>query len=555
MKKPSIFSSFSSVVGIILGILGVSFILYSLYILFFIPLKQDLINILPSKDFQFILIAGENNNNIPDDITNQLPFPIPHKGAIVLYKENLDFISITPELNTTKTLGNKICKNSHQYDFCTSSKNSVALYQIIEAIENENPSLLTLDIFEDNSSFFSDENTYSFAGTTSFLEKNIEQLPLATSKEKKFIKQSLSLSADSLPYFSGRISVKNKKYEIQFQKKNISHSNSDEDTLSIFPSSINNKIISSSYIYPNISSYIYVRKPKFFLNYIQKNSDEKSLPKTISLYHNGKEWVSSFFSHKAIWDEDIEPLLATDILFMNSNEGSGIISLLPNETIGNKFYERFYDILLEISSEIVPEKQGVALKDGTMIYEIFPSEKNVKIVKNETNKADDMKFAFFITKDPSAKKEKIFAIAQKNETLIIADSKKFIENIKRKKSEKKNFSIPLEKEIFFALGITNEIPEKKKNLKNKKDIRTDENKEMNKDLEIEKIAENIVGIDKKSPIKKMEIIGKETEKNLIFSGTIEWNNDFFITNITKRIEQEKENNKEIEKIEKIEEKK
>jgi len=99
----------------------------------------------------------------------------------------------------------------------------------------------------------------------------------------------------------------------------------------------------------------------------------------VELYTRFGNTIRHFLEKKVSLSDDIQPLFLNDMIIQWKEETFSTIFSLPSESIARGLFKKYHDILLEYAQLSVPEKKGFPLQDGSMIYEIVPSSKNVEI--------------------------------------------------------------------------------------------------------------------------------------------------------------------------------
>ena len=373
--------------GFIFGATGIGLLAYSTYIYFFLPAKQELPQILPSENFEFIAFQSSETENIHyKNIQKKTSFYTPQKNeTVVSYfnteKNRSELIIITEKkYSKTKNHNNLLCKEIKKYKFCTSTENTETLAFVLNFItQKKKKTLATLPFFRNI-----DISNTLFFGTSEFLIKNIEASEANTENTKNITKLFI-FAQDVIPYFSGNII--NNTIALQLHKNNTSLIfNNNSQHLEALISSIDTLN----------SNYIYVSQPQKIIELIQKNTISKNFVNQTSEYKKFTTLFSNLFKNKISYFNDIEPLLQANIFI---NEKFVAISFV-NKKIAQKSYEKYYKILQEISEEIIPEKKCFTLSDSSEVCEIFPSEKNV-------NRKTENGYTTFTTKTNTTNEERI----------------------------------------------------------------------------------------------------------------------------------------------------
>jgi len=124
--------------GFIFGAIGIGLFAFSTYVYFFLPTKQELPQILPSENFEFIAFQSLEKNNIHyKNIQKKTSFYTPQNNeTVVSYfnskKNRSELIIITEKNNETENHKNLLCKEIKKYTFCTSTENT----EILEFVSN-----------------------------------------------------------------------------------------------------------------------------------------------------------------------------------------------------------------------------------------------------------------------------------------------------------------------------------------------------------------------------------------------------------------------------------
>ncbi len=437
----------SKIVGSILGTIGIGLFVYSGYIYFFTPLKQELIQILPAENFEFIAFNSSEYKNI----TKKFSFYFPQKKdeTVVSYfnkEKNKSELIIISKITKNTDTKNLLCEEVKKYNVCTSHQNSETLLTVINFIKNNTTqktqnNLKTLNDIQ----IIHDNITNSlFLGTSNFLIKNIDKI---NNSNRQDIKNLLILLQDNTPYFSGNIS-ENKQIIFNLHKNNNSkiiknNTKYNTNTLQQITQNISDK------------NYLYIYSPQQIIKLIHNNKISKNFATQTTQYTYFKEIIKNIFKNKLSYINDIEPLLHEEILITDDF----IAISLPTTKIANKFYEKFKNILKEISEEKIPEKKCFTINGENQICEIFPSEKDTTIVETKTS-------AMFTTKQEIDKNNTEKKEDEENEeikintkSILIHENILFLSNkdiskiqniLKRKKENlDKNELNKLKTNIFF----------------------------------------------------------------------------------------------------------
>ncbi|HIQ56639.1 TPA: hypothetical protein EYG96_01205 [Candidatus Gracilibacteria bacterium] len=363
---------FTNIVGAIFGIIGLSLLAYSSYLYFFLPIKQDLVQILPLENFEFIAF-GTNNETSANfaKLQKNISFYLPQNNeTVVSYlnknKNQSEFIIISKIDDNTENKKLLLCAQIKKYDFCTSKENTQTLSNITNFVNsNSKKTISQMKVLHDNS--ISD---LSFFGTTSFFIKNLD-----AQNTYQDIKKLLILAQDNLLYFSGDV-IENNKIVINFHKNTTFTLNTNAIT----------QAFNIDTIVKKTENYLYISQPQAIINLIHNNKISKNFVNQTSEYKKFQDIFTDMFQQKITYFNDIEPLLNGNIIITDNF----IAIALPSEKISQIFYERYLSVLKEISKETIPEKKCFEVNNTNSVCEIFPSKKNVQIIEKNN-------YAEFIT--------------------------------------------------------------------------------------------------------------------------------------------------------------
>lgn len=472
MIKNSSNSLLSVFLGTFMGIIGLALLGYSVYFIFFLSTKTELLTLLPKENFEFFAYKNSENIKIPKTIS-EIPFlPKEKESAIVSYLDpennSSHMIKISSLTNKKNELTKQECIIYNHYNFCSPIESKEILYKIKELMEKKSSNLQSFDFVENK--IQNDNANFYFLGKTEFLLKNKEIITPALKDNDININEEIANSINNaVPYFSGYIDLEKNIYFTQLHKKN--------ERL-IFSKGLTNHKINTESINKNVQSYIYIRKLNHLIEFIKKENSAEFLPDLTTFINSIKDKSEETFENNASWNEDILPLLSSDILINNYQEGSSIFFYLPSEGITNFFYKKFKDIFIKIASTKNPIKKSFTLEDGSAIYELFPSKKEVSI---EEGSKEDIQYSFIKVLDPE--KNNFFVSLFKYKSILgFSNIEKDTLSVFQDSSEvNSKFSFPINLSVFFSYG--------------------------NQDL-------------KDFAIKKIELTAKETEKNINIIGNI-----------------------------------
>jgi hypothetical protein len=465
-------SILSVFIGTFMGIIGIALFGYSVYFIFFLSTKTELLTILPKENFEFFAYKNSEDIKIPNSISKISFFPKETGTAIVSYldpeNKKSHIIKIYENTKKSKVLKKQDCITYNHYIFCSSLESKEVLYKTKELMENKSSNLQSFEFVENKIKY--DNSNFYFLGKTDFLLKNKELLQSFIQDENIKINEKLTNSIkNTIPYFSGYINLENNIYFLQLHKAN---------NKLIFSKGLKDHEINTDLINKKVLSYVYVRKLNHIIDFIKKENNTEFLPDLVNFINSIKDKSNEIFENNASWKEDVLPLLSSDILINKYENGSSIFFSLPSEGITNFFYEKFKDIFVKIASTKKPVKKNFILEDGSAIYELFPSNKEVSI---DNGKKDDVQYSFIKVENPD--ENNFFTALFTKKTILgfnnISDNPLSV--LKKTSKLESSFNFPINNSVFFSYG--------------------------SKDLE-------------KYSIKKIEITAKEKEKNINIVGNI-----------------------------------
>lgn len=401
-------NKFFTVLGILLGTTGIALLLYSIYLMFFIPSQQDLVRILPKENFQFFLSDNTEQKHAFSMIAGE---DLPKSPFLAGYKNEegeIAFLSLQEKKGSTPQITSPeiVCEAFSRYLLCVSEADSTTLYAVLEALKEEKSSLYSLRPFHTDEAdlLLPKESTISFFGDTSSLQHLVQTdiFPESISIPHESVVTISTILKDSVPYFSGTVNTQENvsEYQIIFHKKNGEL---------IFPTSL------SQYPFPyNIFqteySFLFLRSPQQILDFVEQNTPETEFPITTKLYHETTKMVEELFYNKASFEDDIAPLLLTDTLWIWNTDAVATLFSLPASSLAHSLFTKFDRLFLDIAKETLPEKKGFLLQDGSMIYEMVPSSKNVQHITDSIEERGNFSAYHTSSQENTGKEQSVFSL-------------------------------------------------------------------------------------------------------------------------------------------------
>ncbi len=482
-SKTPIKNSVIAVFGIIFLIGGIALLGYSAYTLFNKSNAQEISEILPTKDLKLVFLKNEQEGQKSTEmkfLEKVFPNLVPKSGVIAVYSDinnKTQAVRIEEKEGETPAPKGLYCEESTGYWFCADTKNKSRIIQIVGQIQEKSPALIGKKEFQIAQQNFKNEEIHFF-GKTSFLSAIIweNSHQLVDSKLKEGVFHLLDFFAEKSQYSWGTLSKGEFTLFTQKEGKYFSHLISKYD-------------ISEYFLDPSTDRYFLMKKPKIAWDAIFSAFDaqhisteflsKKALEKSFSTFFVG---VSQHGQVSLNFKDDILPLFEGDVLWAENPEGSAIIYSLPKKSISEEIFQKFAHATEKIAQWSVPVKVGHALKDGTMVYEVFPNTENISLDNAKSENGEKMIFT-------NTEKPVVLGTVIQDTFLMVSNNQKFLDHFWALTGGETAFEFPTAKNTFFSFGFRK---------------RAEEN----------------------TPLTFAHISGREESETFVVSGKIDWNPDF-----------------------------